>query len=137
MSKIDITKFKEHDIKTLSGLHNLLQYNPIFIDVRSKKEYCDGHICGSINIDTPLPPLTLNEIKKIETKLIKLKINKNATILVYCKVGKRAGLAKKILKILGYNNVSSLGGVDYEPLKSLILGIKKDKYIQICYCNKQ
>lgn len=71
------------------------------IDVRSKKEYQEGHLDGAINIP-------LFSIKKnIE------KINKNKKILVYCQSGVRSKRALKALQELGFENVYNLkGGLD-------------------------
>jgi len=55
------------------------------------------------------------------------KVPKNKLIMVYCKKGVRAGLAKNILRMLGYRNVISLGGVDTEPLRSQL-----SKVVEYC-----
>lgn len=131
---MDLQKYQAHDVKTLSHLEKILESKPFILDVRTKNEYCSGHVCSSINLETPLPPLNQNMVNKLHNELNKLKINKDSLILVYCKIGKRAGFTKYILNNLGYKNVLSIGGVNCEPLKSLIDGTKKSKYISICYC---
>ena len=72
----------------------------IWIDVRTTEEFKSGHIDGALHI----PYETIG--KEIE-KHVK---NKNAIIKVYCKVGGRAGIAKKTLDKMGYKNVSNAGG---------------------------
>lgn len=79
-----------------------ININDFFIiDVRSKKEYQEGHINGAINIP-------LFSIKKNIDK-----INKDKKILVYCQSGTRSQKALVILKELGFENVYNLkGGLD-------------------------
>ncbi len=133
---MDLTRFQAHDIKSLSKLKSLINGKKYYIiDVRTKEEFCSGHVCNAIHLETPLPPLKDIDIQRLSKKLNQLKIGKNDLIIVYCKLGKRAGLAKQILKYIGYKNIYSLGGVTCEPLKSLVDGKIKDEIIQICYCN--
>jgi len=48
--------------------------------------------------------------KKLENQVGHL--SKNTPIVVYCAKGRRAGIAKRILKRLGYTQVTSLGGIN-------------------------
>ena len=72
----------------------------ILIDVRSEKEHSAGYIPTAINI-----PHT-----KIEENI--KEIPKGKLIIVYCKVGGRAGTARKKLIELGYENVINFGGTN-------------------------
>ncbi len=83
--------------------HNLIlqqQQNTQFklIDVRTIEEYHSGHIAGSINIDW----------KKSKDQLLNL--NKNDTILLYCRSGRRSLLAMKYLKENGYSYLFQMDG---------------------------
>lgn len=72
----------------------------IMIDVRSKQEYLENHIAGSMNIP-------LNKIRnEIETKVP----NKNKEVIVYCQTGIRSMKAASILESLGYLNIKNLEG---------------------------
>ena len=83
------------------------KYNkPIIIDVRTKKEWIDGHISCAIG---PLPihekPQNLNKT------LVDITGNlKNRTIFVYCRSGRRSEIAKNVLEKLGYTDVRNGGG---------------------------
>ena len=79
--------------------------NYIIIDVRTKEEYNELHVKDSINIP-------YDEINK-ETKL-----DKNKTILVYCKSGKRSNKAYQTLNNLGYE-VYDLGSIDNIKLEKV------------------
>lgn len=117
---IDLTKFKTKDVSMVKDIELLLSKNPIILDIRSKKEFDRGHLNNAINIVAPLPPISDFDLQKLVFQLGLLKINKNRLILVYCKLGKRAGLAKSILRKLNYKNVISLGGIDEYPLKYFV-----------------
>lgn len=79
----------------------------IIIDVRMPSEFSRGYISGAINIpDT--------EIRATAPKVIQ---DKDATILVYCRTGRRSALASQDLINLGYLNVYDFGGLfdsDYD-----------------------
>lgn len=84
--------------------------NVVILDVRTLDEYNEGHIDKAILIpDT--------EIKdQAETTLT----DKSATILVYCRSGRRSALASATLVELGYTNVYDFGGIidwTYEIVK--------------------
>ena len=71
--------------------------NYIIIDVRTKEEYDEGHIVGSINIP-------YEEISKE-------RFDKEIPILVYCRSGNRSSIAYNILNNLGYE-VYDLGAFE-------------------------
>lgn len=71
----------------------------ILIDVRTKEEFDAGHIPGSINI--PYDVISRN----LPTT------NKDAEIILYCRSGRRSGIAQKTLQGLGYTKVTDFGGV--------------------------
>ena len=72
--------------------------NVILIDVRSRQEFLEGHVNGSINIP-------LYELEQCcERKLI----DKNSIIITYCQCGARSKKAIVILKKHGYKNVYHL-----------------------------
>ena len=71
------------------------------IDVRIEEEFNTGHIDGAILIpDTDI-------LEKAEETLT----DKSATILVYCRSGRRSALAAADLVELGYSNVYDFGGI--------------------------
>lgn len=70
----------------------------IILDVRSKGEYAQGHIKGSINI----------AVDQLANNLSKL--SKNKVIITCCASGGRSGMAKRILESNGYAEVHNGGG---------------------------
>ena len=73
---------------------------PLILDVRTQKEYAAGHIPGAVNI-----PHT-----ELEARLSELDGHQNDNIIVYCRSGKRAGIAEENLQQNGYTNVTDLDG---------------------------
>ena len=73
----------------------------IILDVRTEEEFNSGHVEGALLIPD-------NEIS--DTAEDKLK-DKSATILVYCRSGRRSALAANDLVKLGYSNVYDFGGI--------------------------
>lgn len=74
--------------------------NAVLLDVRTKEEYSDGHVEGSVNV--PLDSLSAVE------SVVK---DKAAPLFVYCFSGARSGQAVSILKRMGYNDVTNIGGI--------------------------
>ena len=71
----------------------------IIVDVRSKSEFADGNIKNSINIPVNTLLQNLNKLK-----------NKNTPIITCCATGNRSGMAKRVLKSKGYDQVYNGGG---------------------------
>jgi rhodanese-related sulfurtransferase len=76
----------------------LVKEGAIILDVRSKGEYAQGHIQGSINIP----------VDKLQEHLGKLK--KNTPIITCCASGVRSASAKNILTSNGFGKVYNGGG---------------------------
>ncbi len=70
----------------------------IFLDVRTAKEFKMGHIPGAIHIARGLLEFTINNQVS----------DKNAQIVVYCKVGGRGSLAAYTLVRMGYKNITNI-----------------------------
>ncbi len=75
----------------------LVNEGAIIVDVRTKGEYQQGAVKGSINIP-------LNNLNNSLSRL-----NKNKTIITCCASGMRSASAKRILKSQGYDEVYNGG----------------------------
>ena len=73
----------------------------ILLDVRTAKEFAAGHIKGAILI--PDYEIRLRAEKELP--------DKDKTILVYCRSGRRSKLAARDLAELGYTDVLEFGGI--------------------------
>jgi rhodanese-related sulfurtransferase len=74
----------------------------ILLDVRTQEEYSDKHIPYSMLI-----PVEVIE-KEAPSKLV----DKNITIFVYCRSGRRSVIASEALVKMGYTKVYNLGGIN-------------------------
>jgi len=72
----------------------------VFLDCREPKEFKMGHVPGAVNIPRGL----------MEWKVSKKIPDKNAKIVVYCKVGGRGCLSACTLCRMGYKNVVNIAG---------------------------
>ena len=72
----------------------------LLIDVREPDEFAVGHAENAKNI--PLGDIEAGKLTEA-TKTVK--------VYVYCRSGKRAGVAKTALEKQGYTNVENLGGL--------------------------
>jgi phage shock protein E len=73
----------------------------IIIDTRTQGEYDAGHIEGA-----DLIPFNIIA-NKIEVKVP----DKEANIALYCRSGRRSGIATKTLQKMGYKNAKNYGGL--------------------------
>ncbi len=76
----------------------LIAEGAIVLDVRTKGEYSQGHVKGSLNIP----------LDQLESGIQKLK-NKETPIITCCASGMRSASAKSILKGKGYTQVYNGG----------------------------
>ena len=76
--------------------------SPLFIDVRTPAEFETGHLPGARNI----------EFHEIGDRIAALTTNKEHPIVLYCRSGRRSGVAKQTLEEMGYRNVVNAGGVN-------------------------
>ena len=91
-------------IKALLGFGPSVDYTQLIkagatiVDVRTKGEYQQGHIKGSVNIP----------LNALQSQLSKL--NKSKAIITCCASGMRSAQAKSILKSNGFSEVHNGGG---------------------------
>jgi phage shock protein E len=78
----------------------------VWIDVRTPEEYAAGHLEGATNIP----------YDQIAERIAALVPDKNTEIHLYCRSGRRSGLALQALRDLGYTKVINEGA--YEKLRT-------------------
>ena len=78
----------------------------IFLDVRTAKEFKMGHIPGAVHIERGF----------LEFKINNQVPDKEAKVVIYCKLGGRGSLAALTLVRMGYKNVINIenGWVSWE-----------------------
>lgn len=82
----------------------------IVIDVREPEEFADGHVAGALNV--PLSGITSDEQLS--------KMDKNASIIVYCRSGSRSAMALEYLKQQGF--VKLTNGINQQNTERLLVG---------------
>lgn len=90
LSRLGIKQVTPRDLDQMKGL--------TLIDIRTDKEYKQGHIPGSIHI-------SLNDVGNKAKKL-----RKDKDVLVYCQNGNRSIWAIKRLMGMGYTRLYNLKG---------------------------
>ena len=74
----------------------------VWIDVRSAEEYASGHVAPAINIPH----------EQIAEQIGALDLASDQDIRVYCRSGRRSGIALETLESMGYSNVTNVGGLE-------------------------
>jgi rhodanese-related sulfurtransferase len=72
----------------------------VLLDVRTVEEFEDGHIQNAVNIPH----------KELEQRLVELAESKDTQIVIYCRSGRRAEVAKQVLIKNGFNHLDHLTG---------------------------
>lgn len=75
---------------------------PLVIDVRTANEYQQGHIRQAVNVP----------FDQIADRIAVLAPDHEAHIVLYCRSGRRSGIAEQTLRQLGYRQVENHGGLD-------------------------
>ena len=76
--------------------------NPIIVDVRTEAEWATGHLEGAVLIP----------YEKIGDGIVTVTTDKKSIIYLYCRTGRRTGIAYESLKKAGYENLINLGTVE-------------------------
>ena len=72
-----------------------------WLDLRTDAEYAEDHIAGSVHIPN----------EEIALRIVDLGLDKDTEIRVYCRSGRRAGIALAALEEMGYSNATNVGGI--------------------------
>ena len=73
-----------------------------WIDVRTAGEFGAGHVAGAANIP----------YEEITERIGEVTTDKDAPIYLYCRSGRRSGIALDALQEAGYRNAVNIGGLD-------------------------
>ena len=68
------------------------------LDVRSPEEFSEGHVPGAVNVPYDQIAARIAEVPK------------NKDVVLYCRSGRRAGIAAEVLAANGYSRLSHLEG---------------------------
>lgn len=73
-----------------------------WIDVRTPEEYAAGHVSGAVNIPYEVIGQRISEVTE----------DRDAVIYLYCRSGRRSGIALDTLTEAGYSNAINAGGLE-------------------------
>ena len=79
----------------------MMSGDTVILDVRTQEEFDGGHIENSVL-------LPYDEIREKAESVI---TDKNRTILIYCRSGRRSEIAARELVDMGYADVYDFGGI--------------------------
>jgi rhodanese-related sulfurtransferase len=72
----------------------------LILDVRTPEEFAEGHVPGAINIP----------YDQLGSRLAEISSHKGKDIVLYCRSGKRAGIAANTLQTAGFSQLLHLDG---------------------------
>ncbi len=104
-------------IPALKSAEERAAVKPLVIDVRTEAEWNEGHLAGAILIP----------FEKIGAEIAKVAPDKKTKINLYCRTGRRSGIALDTLLKSGYKDVTNYGSVKDAAEKLNIPIIKGDK----------
>ena len=73
----------------------------VYVDVRSEGEWAAGHVEGAIHIPHTEMAERYGELEQYKGK----------ELVLYCRSGRRAGIAQDVLEESGFDNVTNAGGL--------------------------
>ena len=86
--------------EALAGRMSAADAGLIVLDVRTPQEFAEGHVPGAINIPH----------EELEARIGELESARDADVVVYCRSGRRSGIALGLLEKAGFSRRFQLEG---------------------------
>ncbi|RJG13442.1 rhodanese-like domain-containing protein [Pseudomonas cavernicola] len=96
------------EVDQTAAVQALAEPKTLLIDVRTAEEFAEGALPGASRIG----------YEQIDTQIASLTSDKDTPIVLYCRSGRRSGIAQDELRKLGYTHVINAGG--YQELKTAL-----------------
>lgn len=87
---------------TLALMALSTQAKDVIIDVRTPQEFAADRISGALNI----------EYNNIARDISKAGVSKDDRVILYCRSGRRSGIAMNTLKSMGFSKAENVGGIE-------------------------
>jgi len=98
---VKVSNKKTYSLSAQKSLEYYNNSNSIFLDVRTKEEYQENHIPGSISFPLDEIDYRANELARFKEK----------DIIVYCRSGRRSESASIIIRGHGFDVMNMEGGI--------------------------
>ena len=93
--------------------HEVLSADPsiVYIDVRTEREFANGHPHGAVNIPVAFPDPARGMVMNPDfVKVVESHFSKDKRIIVGCQAGPRSNAAAGLLQQAGYQDVANMVG---------------------------
>ncbi len=93
--------------------HDLLTADPdfVYIDVRTEREFANGHPAGAVNIPIAFPDPARGMMMNSDfVKVVEAHFPRDKKIIVGCQAGPRANAAAGLLQQVGFQDISNMLG---------------------------
>jgi len=93
--------------------HDILKSDAaaVYIDVRSEREFANGHPAGAVNIPVAFPDPSRGMVANAEfVKVVEAHFSRDKKIIVGCQAGPRSSAAARMLEQAGYQDLSNMLG---------------------------
>ena len=93
--------------------HELLTANPgaVYIDVRTEREFTNGHPAGAVNIPVAFPDPARGMMMNTDfVKVVEANLAHDKKIIVGCQAGPRSNAAAGFLQQAGFQEISNVIG---------------------------
>jgi rhodanese-related sulfurtransferase len=100
----DITPQQAHDLLATDA-------NTVYIDVRTEREFANGHPHGAVNIPVAFPDPARGMIVNADfVKVVQANFPREKKIIVGCQAGPRSTAAAGMLQQAGFQDISNMLG---------------------------
>jgi len=93
--------------------HDLLTADPdaVYIDVRTEREFVNGHPAGAVNIPVAFPDPARGMMMNTDfVKVVEAHFPRDKKIIVGCQAGPRANAAAGLMQQAGFQDISNMLG---------------------------
>ncbi len=104
MAVKEITPQQAHDVLTADS-------KAVYIDVRTEREFANGHPQGAVNIPVAFPDPARGMVMNADfVRIVEAHFPKEKKIIVGCQAGPRSNAAAGLLQQAGYQDISNMVG---------------------------
>ena len=100
----EVTPQQTHDTLTADS-------SAVYIDVRTEREFANGHPAGAVNIPVAFPDPARGMMSNADfVKVVEANFAHDKKIIVGCQAGPRSNAAANLLQQAGYQDISNMLG---------------------------